>query len=1448
MSIKYNEDISPVKGVQFFILGPEHVKKMSVCEIKTPFGTNTSLEGTLSDPRLGTTDNRKKCVTCENEYKNCSGHNGHIKLKRPMFNIIYMKSLARLLNCICYHCCSPIIKPSIMNEEYSEILQMNKKYSNKSKFSQIVKLSSKSSLNLCNFCNAPVLKFTYDKKASYSEISCKPKKTKNNSSTIETPTKMSPFAVLKILSRISDEDCSLLGFNPEISRPENMILTYLLVSPPSVRPSVKTDSGKVSDDDLTHKYNDIIKFNNNISDLDSSDFTKDEYSNSNIKCLQYHVITLMDNSALKEKAVHKNGGRPLKSYRDRVGGKEGRFRGTLMGKRVNGSGRSVITPDPTLSIDEVGIPIEICSNITYPEIVNRYNIGYLTTMVRNGSKYPGAKSIESNGKTINLSLANLKTKLGDIKLKYGDVVLRHMIEGDYVLFNRQPSLHKMSIMAHKCKVNKRSKTLCSNPNVTKPYNADYDGDEMNIHVPQSIPAICELMLLASVQYQIVSPQASKPVIKPVQDTVLGITLFSEYSKDITEDEYLVLIKDLYTFNSEYVNDDLKRGQGKDKVTNSTSIVSGIIPPVNYNDGKFIVENGKITKGSFTKNSLSDNEGGLIHIIFNDCGSKYAMDFINNIGTLAHNFLNGFGFSCGYSDTILPQNIKDNIKTIIHDGLYVNDNDLESISYIIQKVKEGDSKFAHLQDKEMFITTTKKKLSAIKSKVEKEAITYFKNENKNKINGMYTMVVTGSKGKNDNISQITGLLGLQEVNDTWIENQLYRRTLPHFARDDISPQAHGFVENSFYSGLNPTEYYYHAGSGREGVINKTITTSDTGYIQRKFMKMLEDLHCCEDGTIRNANNVIIQMCYANDGFDTTYHELQNVHFINYSKSHLFMEYGYDDRDITIAKNIYNSLDIPEDEFSRDELQNEFDYIYDICHEVKQSRFMGVNNLKAYSAINIERIINTFVSRYKLGPNCTTDLTPVKIYRNVHGLLDILRVCKNKDVNKDATIIIRLLIAVNLSSRNLLRLRFNEAILDELIKYIYSKFVFCILNPGENVGSVSAQSLGQPTTQLSLNAFHNIGFDADGPAGGVGRLRECMGLSQSLKNPMMKIVLNDGLSDNIRGTIMNSIKEVKFKQIVKKYERKFKAGNIFLNIYFNKNNIESHNITWSNMVDLYNTISNQSDSFCILKANNITYIDTNGNEVDEIVDGSFPPIGIRYKLNNNIDQHDSSYEDLMNLTIKGIKNITGVKQVIVKKESFIDGEYISPNDPLYKKQENHKHEMVTIGSNMGVVSVLMGIDIYNSYSNNIWEMYSLFGVEVARKCIIKEVSQILGADLNPIHATLLADAMTNEGILVSIDRHGQNKTESGPLGRATFEETIIQLTNACMYNDKDNMEGVSANVMFGQFIKSGTNFSNIVYDVEKLQSLNPVKFDDKETIIENTDKVFDMNLIKFRYVFY
>ena len=392
--LSYTRDIDTVKGIRFCILSPDEITRMSVAEItktETYNGSEPVING-LYDPRMGVLDHNKICPTCEQKNTFCPGHFGHIKLAKPVFYIQFFDQVKKILKCVCHKCSKVLVDP-----ESAEIKNfMSKKYSRQKRWDMMYKLSSK--VKKCGSCGAKVPDKVSREAILKIVMEWRDKDTSEDSQARKLT--LSAEDVLHILQRITDRDCDILGFSPKFSRPEWMICKVLPVPPPAVRPSVKADTGQRSEDDLTHKLCDIVKANKALQQRIDKGVTKEQVDIAT-QVLQYHVATFVDNQIPGINPAQQRTGRLLKSLSERLKGKEGRIRGNLMGKRVDFSARSVITPDPNISIDELGVPIKIAMNLTFPEVVNKYNMARLLEYVKNGpDTYPGAKFIRKPSKTL----------------------------------------------------------------------------------------------------------------------------------------------------------------------------------------------------------------------------------------------------------------------------------------------------------------------------------------------------------------------------------------------------------------------------------------------------------------------------------------------------------------------------------------------------------------------------------------------------------------------------------------------------------------------------------------------------------------------------------------------------------------------------------------------------------------------------------------------------------------------------------------------------------------------------------------------------------------------------------------------------------------------------------------------------------------------------------------
>ena len=538
-------EINSINKIQFGVLSPEHIIKTSAAHIHVSQlydSNNDPKTGGLFDLRMGVIDRKYKCRTCEQTHVHCPGHMGHIELAKPVYYAHFIHIVKNVLNCVCLRCGKlqvnknhPVIKNIIENEK-----------NNKTKFSLLkdyIKnkvcgggITNENDINYIQGCGAVRHNKIISNDMNFIVAEYNKEEASGESSKKEKITNIiTPETAIAILKRIPKEDLLAMGFHEDWCLPHWLICSVLPVVPPSVRPSVKQYNNQRTEDDLTHKYNDIIKNNNILKEkLQSSDTNEDiikHYSGLN----QFYVVTLINNNIKgMSMSMSKSGKKNLRSLEERLNGKEGRIRNNLMGKRVDFSARSVISPDPNINLEELGVPKKVAMNLTFPEIVNKFNINYLNKLVQNGNKiYPGAKSYKNvkTGRTKYLEYTK-----ETIELNYGDIVYRHLVDGDVVLFNRQPSLHKMSMMGHRIRVMKGS-TFRLNINVCKPYNADFDGDEMNLHVPATPEGETELRYLSSVKNVLISCQSSKPNITIVQDALIGNYLMTLPDKKLRKEQF-----------------------------------------------------------------------------------------------------------------------------------------------------------------------------------------------------------------------------------------------------------------------------------------------------------------------------------------------------------------------------------------------------------------------------------------------------------------------------------------------------------------------------------------------------------------------------------------------------------------------------------------------------------------------------------------------------------------------------------------------------------------------------------------------------------------------------------------------------------------------------------------------------------------------------------------------
>ena len=1010
---------------------------------------------------------------------------------------------------------------------------------------------------------------------------------------------------------------------------------------------------------------------------------------------------------------------------------------------------------------------------------------------------------------------------------------------------------------------------------------------MNLHMPQDIESESELRHLAAVPWQIVSPANNKSIIGIFQDSLLGSYRFTrENTKFNARDAMNLLMA--------YNKVDVEKLPKKD--ISNFNILSQILPPFtlryktkrfgdkeDYKTSNNVLEivNGKYVRGQLEKGVLGDGTNGLIHRICNDYGNFEAINFVDNLQNIVTEYMKKSGYSVGVSDLIANKATNDAISDIIVK------KKMEVKSLIDQThlgIFENKSGRTDEQEFEIQVNNILSKAVNDAGKIGRESLS--------KENRFVIMVNAGSKGSDLNISQMISCLGQQNIDNKRIPYGFENRTLPHFTKFDDSPTARGFVENSFISGLTPAELFFHAMGGRIGIIDTAVKTSQTGYIQRRLIKGLEDLKVEYDMTVRNNKNKIIQFSYGDDGFDPVKVEFQPLPLVQMSLEEIYNHYQMPLVSSTGVKT--KADDVYVASFTKPTIKRLAKQSLDLAKRSKelidwaiQARSGLAKNVFAYHdnktvnmPVSFIHIINNIHGQQFINVNSLVDITPFEAYEIIdegYSRLMAIHYCPPNALFKT-------LYYYYLTPKDLLMVkRFNRKALLILIEHIILTYKKAIIAPGEMVGMIAAQSIGEPTTQMTLNTFHFAGVASkSNVTRGLPRIEEIISLSENPKNPSCTVYLhkNEECDQDNAKRMVNKLEHTQLRVIVAAIKICFDPVTAKKTAETEDDHIMRTYNEFEKMIDECNgegggggdgeegeegqgegggagEVDTKSKWVIRLTMNmeemldrNITMDDvhfaitnTYNNQVScTYSDYNSDKLVFRLRLNKalgsskkvSLDQSDEIYllknfqESLLDkLVMRGIKNI---KKVTPRK--ILDS--LVMEDGSFTKKETWVLD--TIGTNLMHLLSLKDIDVTRTYTNDIQEIYRVLGIEAARQAILNEISEVIEFDstyINYHHLGMLCDRMTCNDAMVSIFRHGINNDNIGPIAKASFEETPEMFLNAARHAELDTMRGVSANVMCGQEGYFGTSAFQVILDYDKITQIKPEEYDeveDSETIIE------------------
>ncbi|KAK4503760.1 hypothetical protein PRZ48_004675 [Zasmidium cellare] len=1412
-----------IKSLQFGLLSPPEVVAQSVVQVadrnlydisdRPGAPRKITGHGPL-DLRLGTSSKNGLCDTCGLGLKDCNGHFGHVKLALPCFHYGYLKKIIDALNCVCKDC-SRVLLPEKEKRTYLKSLR-RPGLDGLRRDVIIKKISAECrKVKVCQHCsayNGPVrkvaghpIKMFHNKYAAYNNSNAKSKvkpedmqqfektfeEAKKANPEVERHMKralddVTPLRALNILKKVPNADVELLGMDPQAGgRPEYMIWTHIPAPPVAIRPSVAQETSS-TEDDITNKLGDIIHINSLMVAALQAGQPLSKVMDM-WEFLQVQIAMYIDGN-IPGLGKDSSYGKAMRGFCQRLKGKQGRFRGNLSGKRVDFSGRTVISPDPNLAIDEVAVPSRVAVNMTYPERVTKHNYEKLKACIRRGDKvHPGANFIIKHRDKRRVVLRMVSNR-GDLikvadQLEIGDTVERHLEDGDIVLFNRQPSLHKLSILSHRAKI-RPWRTFRLNECVCNPYNADFDGDEMNLHVPQTEEARTEATELMGVKHNLATPKNGTPIIAAIQDFITGAYLVSQKDLFFNRREFTQVVnfmyvgmqvKDPYTgkqYDIEIPPPAIWKPQrlwtGKQvwnmlmkphkdypvnvnleaKLKSFAPPREGFINDMVDNDSYLVIRNSETMCGAFDKATIGDGKkDSVFYVIMRDFGPDYAAAAMTRLAKLSARWLGERGFSIGISD-VYPSDKLVKRKQALVDAAYQQCDD------IIDKYKRGKLERSAGCDEEQ---TMEILVSGILSKVRQQCGDACFAE-LSKYNAPLTMAKCGSKGSNINVSQMVAAVGQQIIGGKRVLEGFQDRTLPHFPKASRDPLAKGFVADSFFSGLTPTEFIFHAMSGREGLVDTAVKTAETGYMSRRLMKSLEDLSAQYDLTVRNSSSGVVQMKFGDDGLDPVDME-GSAKPVNFNRTWMHA--------------ITSTWDNAERGLTQKEVET---YVNETLNKerAKLNRVSEDNQPLAYDDQSVKATDQLEYSRQFLD-----DVTK-HIFDQVKKMVST----QKRLPGTESTF------------------KLSQSALERFLQLCLRKFEKSKVEAGHAVGAVGAQSIGEPGTQMTLKTFHFAGVAGMSITQGVPRIKEIINASKSISTPVITCALDSPYEDMAGRFAKALIEKTYLGDIVDYVEDVWHSQGCYINMRVNWQQIENLGLR-INMWQITEAIDRTKG----FKTMGVTArASPSGQHIRVLL--NIPERDSKARRSATAKNRQSSNDDSEVLFVQLHTLKRRLPEVVVKGYPDAQRAIIKKDD----KADSTGREPISVlveGYGLKACMTTEGVDGYRTKSNNVMECRDVLGIEAARKTIIDEISSVMGGmDIDPRHMQLLADVMTYKGEVLGITRFGLAKMRDSVLQLASFEKTPDHLFEAAAKMKKDDIEGVSECIIMGQSMSVGTGAMKVV----------------------------------------
>lgn len=1437
-------DIAPKKiaGLEFGVLSSADILAQSEVEVLTRDlydleRGRAAKEGGALDTKMGISSNALECATCHGNLALCHGHFGHIRLALPVFHVGYFRAVILVLQCICKLCSAILLDEETKRRFVAELRRPGIDNLRRMKtLKRIVDQCKKQRRCLrCYHLNGVVkkaasgagpaaLKIVHDtfrwvgKKSApekdvwdrdFDEVFARNPELEKFAKRVHDD--LNPLKVLALFKQMSPQDCELVGIDAARGgRPEMYIWRYLPAPPVCIRPSVMMDA-QLNEDDITVKLTEIVW----TSSLIKAGIEKGISINNLMEQWDYLqlLVAMYINSDAANPALlpsmsgSQKSAKPIRGFCQRLKGKQGRFRGNLSGKRVDFSARTVISPDPNLAIDEVAVPERVAKVLTYPERCTRYNRKKLQQLVVNGPDvHPGANYVLKQNEAAKRNL-----RFGDRvrlarNLHVGDVVERHLEDGDVVLFNRQPSLHRLSILAHYARI-RPWRTFRLNECVCTPYNADFDGDEMNLHVPQTEEARAEAINLMGVKNNLLTPKSGEPIIAATQDFITGLYLISHKDTFFDRATFLQLLSMMLDAHLQFDIPPpaiykpqmlwtgkqvfsllMKPNKQLPVVVNLDAKNKAYVPPspgypseMSPNDGYVVIRGSQVLSGVMDKLTLGDGKKhSVFYTILRDFGPDEAAAAMNRMAKLCARFLGNRGFSIGIDD-VTPGADLLRKKELMVEQAYLRCDEL------IDQYNRGRLETQPGCDEEQ---TLEAKIGGLLSKVREQVGEVCINE-LDSANAPLIMATCGSKGSTLNVSQMVAVVGQQIISGNRVPDGFQDRSLPHFTKNSKTPQSKGFVRNSFFLGLSPPEFLFHAISGREGLVDTAVKTAETGYMSRRLMKSLEDLSAQYDRTVRNLANGIVQFTYGGDGLDP-------------------FDMEGDARPVNFARQWAHALNLTHSAGDAGLLPYR---VLAACDKVlapleaQLVRYDNAGLLVDSQSTSDERYIDQhdaergfYASIRAFVREKAAQLAEMRSNKGLHAGW-------TRSSSKDDA---RLLNAVHQVAK------ISQAALSAFLEQCIYKYSRARVEPGTAVGAIGAQSIGEPGTQMTLKTFHFAGVASMNVTLGVPRIKEIINASKVISTPIINGVLVNDDDEIAARVVKGRIEKTRLADVACFIEDVYKDNLAYLSVKLDLDAIEKLQLeltveTVARALAAAPKLKILASDVSIAGRDRVNVLVTLREGKTDLLKES-DDYRLTDSTNSLFFRMQQLKRALPTVCIKGLPDI--LRAVINIRD---DG----------------KKELLVEGYGLRQVMSTDGIVGTKTTTNHVLEVFEVLGIEAARASIIAEIDYTMskhGMSVDPRHIQLLGDVMSYKGEVLGITRFGLSKMRDSVLQLASFEKTTDHLFDAAFYMKKDQIEGVSECIILGQTMSIGTGAFKLV----KTSACAPAALERKETLFESACK--------------